>query len=89
LQGTLSQLGEVVEPALQALDEASMHSDPELRLQRARTAEDLLLEPGVLVPLVRVYAWLATAASLVGVQGDAAGMLYLDDAWWLPEEAHR
>lgn len=89
LQGTLSQLGEVAEPALQALDQASMLSDPALRLQRARMAEDLLLEPGFLVPLVRVYAWLATASSLVGVQGDAAGMLYLDDAWWLPGGADR
>ncbi len=89
LHGTLSQLGEVAEPAVQALDEASMHSNPVLRLQRARMAEDLLLEPGFLVPLVRVYAWLATTASLVGVQGDAAGMLYLDDAWWLPEGPDR
>jgi len=89
LQGTLSLLGEVAEPALQVLDEASTHSVSALRLQHARRAEDLLLEPGFLVPLVRVHAWLATAPLLVGVQGDAAGMLYLDDAWWLPQRAGR
>lgn len=89
LQGTLWQLGEVAESALQALEEASRFSDPVMRLQHARLAERLLLEPGFLVPLVRVYSWLATAPSLVGVQGDAAGLLYLDDAWWLPERTGR
>jgi MarR-like DNA-binding transcriptional regulator SgrR of sgrS sRNA len=84
LQGTLSQLGRIAEPALQKLEDASRHTDPSARSARAHLAENLLLEQGFLVPLVRVHAWLATAPALVGVEGGPAGVLYLEDAWWLP-----
>jgi MarR-like DNA-binding transcriptional regulator SgrR of sgrS sRNA len=89
LQGTLSLLGEVADPVLEMLDEASRQPDPALRAAAARLAEDTLLQQGALVPLVRVHAWLGTASTLVGVDGGAAGILYLDDAWWLPSWMER
>jgi hypothetical protein len=86
LSGTFSRLGGRAAPVLQALDEASRHVEPEARLLGARRAEQMLVEPGTLTPLVRVHAWLATAPSLAGAEGGPAGILTLENAWRLAGE---
>ena len=45
-------------------------------------AEQTLVAEGRLLPVVRLFAWLATAPDLEGVRAGAYGILQLDRARW-------
>ena len=48
----------------------------------ASLAEDALLIDALVVPLVRLEAWVAVSPALEGVQPGLAGELALEKAWW-------
>ena len=62
---TVAGIGPVGLPALDSLREASRSHDPAERRRGALAAERILLQSGVLVPLVRLDAWMAADARLV------------------------
>ena len=84
MHGSLAATGSTIPDAIAALEEASRVAEPEERLLAAGRAEAALLRDARLIPLVRLHAWLATDARLVGIESGPAGTLRLDDAWLLP-----
>lgn len=83
LQHTLWELGNPSPEAWDALQRASWWDREDRRLSAARFAEDTLLREARLVPLVRVYAWLATRPGLEGVVAGPWGVLRLENARWV------
>jgi len=73
--------GAVVE---RLLEQASRFSSESSRRDAAWLAEDALLLDAEVVPLVRLYAWLAVREGLHDVQVAPGGWIALRSAWWEP-----
>ena len=84
MQETLSPLGDSVAQAWELLERAAWWAGEEERLSAVRFAEDTLLRPARLVPLVRLHAWLVVRSDLEGVSTGPWGVLRLDRARWAP-----
>ncbi len=82
LLGTAWWLGDAAREEALALIDATALEDPVARRQAAEDVEHALLADARVVPLVRLWSWLATRDGLVGVRVDDDGTLRLDTAWW-------
>jgi len=84
LAETLHTVGSLPDSVGGALHRAELAADPALRRTLAAAVEGALTSDGTLIPLVRLDAWLARDARLVGVGEDTPGLLRFDAAGWLP-----
>lgn len=84
LWGTVASLGPAFRGTVRSLGEASAAPDLPARLEAARRIEALLVSDSILLPLVRLDAWLATTPRLAGVVPSAGGLLGLEEAWLQP-----
>jgi hypothetical protein len=82
LQQTLMPLGAALGPSSELLERAAWWEDERERRSAAVFAEDSLLRPARLVPLVRLQSWLATRPTLRGLEPQGWGELGLERAWW-------
>jgi hypothetical protein len=84
LQDSLDDVGAGLEDAQRQLRDAAALEDPAARLAAALAAEAGAIADHRLVPLVRLQAWLARDARLVGIDPSAPGTIRLGDAFYLP-----
>ena len=82
LRETAAVLGPSVEGAILVLDQAAALAAADARLSAALAAEQILLREAVVIPLVRVHAWLATRAGLAGVRVGPGPVLQFHEAGW-------
>ena len=83
LQHTLWTLGDSVGESWQLLERAAWWAEEERRLAAAIFAEDTLLRPARLVPLVRLHSWLVVRSGLEGVVAGPWGVLRFERARWV------
>lgn len=81
LEPLVSVAGSAAEGATHYLEQARSASGA-AREGLATLAEDALLIDALVVPLVRLQAWVAMSPALEGVQPGLTGELALEKAWW-------